>query len=146
MSPRRYQLTPDIRQAICARIRKGAPAVAAALACGIPQEVFELWMRYGQARRPVRKYCDLYEGVRQAEALVLCEALMRAAQAPPTDIEPVSNTHTGGAHGAANLLATCREPALNHDEPAANHDESATNGQGTRSQCARDGGATARVG
>jgi hypothetical protein len=53
---------------ICAYIRSGAFPQIAAEAAGIPQKVFERWMRYGQAKRPLPLYRDFAQAVRQAQA------------------------------------------------------------------------------
>jgi hypothetical protein len=74
MSARRHPLTPAVQARICHYIRLGAFPHVAAEACGVPREVFELWLARGRRRRPERKYRLFREEVLQAQA----EARMRA--------------------------------------------------------------------
>lgn len=133
MNDPRHQLTPEIRQAICAHIRKGSPALVAALAVGVPPAVFERWMRHGQARRPVPKYRDLFEQVRQAEALVLCLAQIRAAH-PPFRYDGLPFEEQASSESlAAYLQPGGSVPATNDDGPASNDGATATNDDGPAS-------------
>lgn len=68
MNDPRHQLTPEIQRQTCALIRSGAfPHVAAEVA-GVPQKVFERWMKWGKAARPVPLYRDFFEAVCMAQA------------------------------------------------------------------------------
>lgn len=76
MPARRYHLTPEVQQQLCAFIRAGAYRRVAARAAGIPIEVFEDWMRRGSRRgdshRTYRDFRDAVEGA-EAAARVLAE-------------------------------------------------------------------------
>src|SRR5438132_13940624 len=68
MNDPQHLLTPELQATICAYVRSGAFPQIAAEAAGIPQKVFERWMRYGQAKRPLALYRDFAKAVRQAQA------------------------------------------------------------------------------
>src|SRR5437870_9391984 len=68
MNDQRHQLTPQIRADICAFIRSGGFPHVAAEAAGVPQKVFERWMKWGKAARPIPAYRDFIEAVCQAQA------------------------------------------------------------------------------
>ena len=69
MPARRYHLTPEVQQQLCAFIRAGAYRRVAARAAGIPIEVFEDWMRRGSRRGDShRTYRDFRDAVEGAEA------------------------------------------------------------------------------
>jgi len=63
-----HQLTPQIQADICAFIRSGGFPNVAAEAAGVPQKVFDRWMRHGRAERPVPVYREFYQAVCQAQA------------------------------------------------------------------------------
>src|SRR5262245_23408319 len=68
MNDPRHPLTPEIQRQICGLIHSGAFLHVAAEAAGVPQKVFERWMRWGKAARQVPLYRDFYEAVCQAQA------------------------------------------------------------------------------
>src|SRR5262245_1528001 len=68
MNDPRHQLTPEIQRQICGFILSGTFPHVAAEAAGVPQKVFERWMKWGRAARPVPLYRDFYEAVCQAQA------------------------------------------------------------------------------
>src|SRR5262245_59058160 len=68
MNDPRHQLTPRIQELICAYLRAGSFPHVAAEAAGVPQKVFERWLRWGRAKRPVPLYRDFYEAVSRAQA------------------------------------------------------------------------------
>jgi hypothetical protein len=78
-----HVLTPELQATICAFIRSGAFPQIAAEAAGIPQKVFDRWMRYGQARRPLALYRDFAQAVRQAQAQARLLAENQALQDSP---------------------------------------------------------------
>jgi hypothetical protein len=63
-----HVLTPELQARICSYIRAGGFPQIAAEAAGIPAKVFDRWMRYGQAKRPLPLYRDFLQAVRQAQA------------------------------------------------------------------------------
>src|SRR5262245_15925967 len=68
MNDPRHPPTAEIQRQICGLIHSGAFPHVAAEAAGVPQKVFERWMRWGRAARPVPLYRDFYEAVCQAQA------------------------------------------------------------------------------
>src|SRR5262245_26952124 len=68
MNDPRHPPTAEIQRQICGLIHSGAFLHVAAEAAGVPQKVFERWMRWGKAARPVPLYRDFYEAVCQAQA------------------------------------------------------------------------------
>jgi hypothetical protein len=78
-------LTPEVEQKILAYVRAGGYAHVAAVAAGIPREVFEEWMRKGEAKRPTQKYKPFAEAVRQAEATARLNAEVAALKDKPMD-------------------------------------------------------------
>src|SRR6478672_1389885 len=68
MNDPRHQLTPGIQNQTCALIRSGSFPHVAAEAAGVPQKVFDRWMKCGKAARPIPLYRDFYEAVCQAQA------------------------------------------------------------------------------
>lgn len=74
MSRSRFQLTDELQAEICDYIRRGATPELAAQAAGIPQRVFEQWMHYSEARRPVPRYRAFGVAVRQAMAIAFLAA------------------------------------------------------------------------
>src|SRR5438874_9084017 len=123
MNASRHQPTPEIRQAICESIRKGASAVTAAVAAGVPEAVFEKWMRFGQARKPKAKYRDFYQAVRQAQAQAVCEAISRVREAALHGNEAVLEAYASSSEGAGNLRSTCGEAAGNRGPATSCDDE-----------------------
>jgi hypothetical protein len=83
MNDPHHILTPELQALICAYIRSGAFPQIAAEAAGIPQKVFDRWMRYGQARRPLALYRDFAQAVRQAQAQARLLAENHALQQSP---------------------------------------------------------------
>src|SRR5436190_8963368 len=76
MNDPRHQLTPEIQRETCAFIRSGSFQHVAAEAAGVPQKVFERWMKWGRAARPIPVYREFHEAVcrAQAEARVVAES------------------------------------------------------------------------
>src|SRR5262245_38591336 len=68
MNDPRHPPTAEIQRQICGLIHSGAFPHVAAEAAGVPQKVFERWMKWGRAARPVPLYRDFYEAVCQAQA------------------------------------------------------------------------------
>ncbi len=83
MNDSQHTLTPELQQTICAYIRAGSFPQIAAEAAGIPQKVFDRWMRFGQAARPVPLYRDFVLAVRQAQAQARLLAENRALELSP---------------------------------------------------------------
>ena len=83
MNEPRHPLTPEVQEQICAFIRAGSFPQVAAQAVGIPVKVFESWMRYGNALRPLPIYRDFREAVLQAQAIARLAAESRALQRAP---------------------------------------------------------------
>src|SRR5262245_53556494 len=80
MNDPRYRLTPEIQREICSYIIAGGFANIAAEAAGVPAKVFERWMKWGQAERPVPIYRNFYLAVRKAEGQVRLAAESRTFQ------------------------------------------------------------------
>ena len=78
-------LTPEIEAKIVAYVRAGGYAHIAAEAAGIPREVFEEWMRKGEAKRPNKTYRLFAETVRRAEAQARLNAEVAAFKNKPMD-------------------------------------------------------------
>ena len=74
---RRYKLTPDVQKAICDFIRAGGFPEVAAEAAGIPQEVFDDWLRRGTATRQ-STYSKPYIAFRQEVTRATAEARLAA--------------------------------------------------------------------
>lgn len=68
MNDRRHKLTLEVQSLICGLIRAGAFPHVAAEAAGIPQRVFERWMRCGKVRQPVEEYRLFAAAVMTAKA------------------------------------------------------------------------------
>jgi hypothetical protein len=83
MNDPHHVLTPELQATICAFIRSGAFPQIAAEAAGIPQKVFERWLRYGQAKRPLALYRNFAQAVRQAQAHARLLAENHALQQEP---------------------------------------------------------------
>src|SRR5580765_630512 len=83
MNDPRHPLTPEVQQQICCFIRAGCFAQTAAEAAGIPAKIFNSWMRYGRARRPVPLYRDFLEAVHQAQAQARVVAESEARRKAP---------------------------------------------------------------
>jgi hypothetical protein len=77
--------TPEIEAKIVAFVRAGGYAHVAAEAAGIPREVFEEWMRKGEAKRAAKTYKHFAEEVRQAEAQARLNAEVAALKNKPVD-------------------------------------------------------------
>jgi hypothetical protein len=78
-------LTPAIEKTIVAYVRAGGYAHIAAEAAGIPREVFEEWMRKGEAKRSSKMYKHFAEEVRRAEAQARLGAEVAALKDKPMD-------------------------------------------------------------
>lgn len=82
MNDPRHKLTAEIQGLICGLIRAGAFPHVAAEAAGIPQRVFERWLRYGQARQPAEEYrvfaAEVMQARAHARALAEADARKRA--------------------------------------------------------------------
>ena len=82
MNDPRHPLTAEVQELICNYVRAGVSPDVAAVAAGIPVKVFETWMRWGKARRPIHKYRDFREAIEQAQALAQvaadCRTLLEA--------------------------------------------------------------------
>jgi hypothetical protein len=75
MARPRTRLTPDIQSSICAYIRSGAFPHIAAEAAGVPQEVFDDWLKLGSAaKKSTGKYRRFADAVRAANAQVRLRA------------------------------------------------------------------------
>ena len=85
MPAKRLPLTPEVEKMILAYIRAGGYAHVAAEAAGIPREVFEEWMRKGEAKRSIKLYRPFAEAVRQAEAQARLNAEVAALKNKPMD-------------------------------------------------------------
>jgi hypothetical protein len=85
MPTKRPSLTPEVEKTILAYVRAGGYAHVAAEAAGIPREVFEEWMRKGEAKRPIKLYRPFAEAVRQAEAQARLNAEVAALKNKPID-------------------------------------------------------------
>ncbi len=69
---------------IVAYVRAGGYPHVAAEAAGVPQELFEEWLRKGEAGRPL-KYKQFVEALRQAEAQARLAAEAKALKEKPMD-------------------------------------------------------------
>jgi hypothetical protein len=84
MAKPRARLTPEIQSSICAYIRSGAFPHIAAEAAGVPQEVFDDWLRIGSAgKKSPRRYRRFASAVKQAMAHVRLRAEIRVLDADP---------------------------------------------------------------
>jgi hypothetical protein len=124
MSKRRVQLTAELQEIICEYIRRGADPFTAAEAAGVPQAVFERWLRYGQARRPVRLWQDFYRALRTAAARAVCEAQRRRFIAEYNELllRVPAKQREGNVTLALMEAAIRGEPAVNCVEGAVNRD------------------------
>ncbi|HEY8370465.1 MAG TPA: hypothetical protein VIM86_14235 [Thermodesulfobacteriota bacterium] len=77
---RQIRLTPALQESVCNLIRKGAYPHAAAAACGVPEAVFQGWLRRGGDPRAGKTYRELTRCVNEATgaARVLAEARVYA--------------------------------------------------------------------
>jgi hypothetical protein len=111
-----------LQDIICEHIRNGTDPYTAAEAAGVPREVFERWLRYGQARRPMRRWRDFYQALRMAAAQAICEAKRRELLA--TYNRELLSTPVDQREGNVRLtlMEQCLrgEPASNCNEPAVN--------------------------
>ena len=84
MSTKRPLLTPTVEKMIVAYVRAGGYPHVAAEAAGVSREVFEEWLRKGEAGRPL-KYKHFVEALRQAEAQARLNAEVAAFKDKPMD-------------------------------------------------------------
>ena len=80
MNDPRDRLTPEIQREICSYIIAGGFGNVAAEAAGVPAKIFERWMQWGQAERPVGLYREFYLAVRRAEGQARLAAESRTFQ------------------------------------------------------------------
>lgn len=67
MKTKTTKLTPELQQKICGLIQAGNYAKTAALACGIAESTYYLWLAKGKkAKRG--QYHDFYQAIEQAQA------------------------------------------------------------------------------
>jgi hypothetical protein len=83
MPARRYHLTSEVQQQVCAFIRAGAYRRIAARAAGIPPDVFESWLRQGRKLGNRRVFRNLFDAVEQAEAHARTVAEIEAFKSNP---------------------------------------------------------------
>jgi hypothetical protein len=81
----RYQLTPQLLRDIAAFIRAGGFPQVAAQAAGIPQHVFERWLKWGRSGKSRKIYRDFLDAVRQAQAQARLKAEITAFTDKPLD-------------------------------------------------------------
>ncbi|HVS33986.1 MAG TPA: hypothetical protein VMS17_00265 [Gemmataceae bacterium] len=84
MSPKIPPLTAEVEKTITAYVRAGGYPHIAAEAAGIPLDVFDEWLRKGEAGRPL-KYKRFVEKLRQAEAQARLNAEVAAFKDKPMD-------------------------------------------------------------
>ncbi len=84
MPKKRPSLTPAVEKVIVAYVRAGGYPHVAAEAAGIPREVFDDWLRKGEAGRPL-KYKQFVEALHQAEAQARLNAEVAALKDKPMD-------------------------------------------------------------
>jgi hypothetical protein len=84
MSAKHPPLTAEVEKTILAYVRAGGYPHIAAEAAGISREVFEAWLRKGEAGRPL-KYKQFVEKLRQAEAQARLAAETKALTDKPMD-------------------------------------------------------------
>ncbi len=77
--------TPDVEKMIVAYVRAGGFVHVAAEAAGVSRDLFDEWMRKGEGERPVKKYRQFAEAVRQAEAQARLGAEVAALKDKPMD-------------------------------------------------------------
>jgi hypothetical protein len=142
MSNLRVQLTPEVQDFICEHIRNGADPFTAAEAAGVPLPVFESWLRFGQARRPVRMYREFYQALRTAAARAICEAQRRkmiaaynrdllSVPADQRENNPILSLMEKRIRGEPAF--NCVEPAANINETTTEDRQTAANGEQTSS-------------
>jgi hypothetical protein len=68
------RLTPLLQEQICALIRAGAYPHVAALASGVPREVWDRWLASASKKDPQKKYRLLKQAIDQAQAVARCTA------------------------------------------------------------------------
>lgn len=81
----RQRLTPAIQQTILAYIRAGGYPHVAAAAAGVPQAVFERWLRLGQEPGGRRAYRQFFTAVLQAQGQVRLGAEIAVLKNKPLD-------------------------------------------------------------
>jgi hypothetical protein len=79
----KIKLTPEIEQQIMAGIRAGGYAHVSAAAFGVPEQIFDTWLKWGTSKTAKDPYKRFARNIEQAKAQARLKAEMTAMENDP---------------------------------------------------------------